>query len=97
MYRFRLTVIIYGVNTRLMRFWQETTKRLKTKDNLSRAIICVIYTSFDNLQKGFKPNLVRSLIWVSDKAKPDREERDIESLPGWSSPESCFIRDRTQD
>ena len=97
MYRFRLTVIIYGVNTQLMQSWQETAKRLKTKDNLSRSIICVIYTSFDNLQKGFKPNLVRSLIWVSDKAKPDREERDIESLPGWSSPESCFIRDRTQD
>ena len=80
MYRYKLTVIIYGVNTQLMQSWQETAKRLKTKDNLSRAIICVIYTSFDNLQKGFKPNLVRSLILVSDKAKPDREERDISNL-----------------
>lgn len=80
MYRYKLTVIIYGVNTQLMQSWQETAKRLKTKDNLSRAIICVIYTSFAYLYKGFKPNSVRSLNLVSDKAKPDREEREISNL-----------------
>ena len=32
-----------------------------------------------------------------EKAKPDRGERVIESLPGWVSPDFLFIGDRTQD